>query len=53
MEDIGASVYPIPGLHRGQKGHFSGYLRLQTGQFADFTQKTACLVPTICVLTNF
>jgi len=31
MEDIGASVYLIPGLHRHQKGHFSAHLRLQRG----------------------
>jgi hypothetical protein len=53
MEDIGASVYPIAGSYPDQKGHFSDHLRLQTGQFADFIQKTACLAPTICVLTNF
>lgn len=53
MEDIGASVYLIPGLAPDQKLHFSYYLLLQTGRFADFTLKTAYLVPTIYVLTNF
>lgn len=53
MEDISASVYPILGYPPDQKEHFSGDLPLQTGQFADFTRKTVCLVPTICVLTNF